>query len=202
MKCIICEQDKPISFFDTYVNSQNKRTYTRKQCSACWKAKRRKPEVPRPPKEIIQPRASNEEIEALPIKQVVPEGYKQCRTCKEVLPYATHFPPFSKKHTHPDCIPCRRVIDKAKRDADRIEHLETHGGSERIPPKPGTYADEYQKQYLFDVLTAFGWSYNDEKELWYKEGFKTKDGEWVRNNGLPNAGKKKAKSKNIYDNES
>ena len=46
-----------------------------------------------------------------------------------------------------------------------------------IPEQPGTYKNEFQKQETFEILYKLGWSYNEEKNLWYK-GIKDKDGIW------------------------
>jgi len=48
-----------------------------------------------------------------------------------------------------------------------------------IKDKPNTYRNALEKEILFQVMYALGWSFNDEKGIWYKESAgKDKDGNW------------------------
>ena len=66
-------------------------------------------------------------------------------------------------------------VDRQRRLKRKIEN----GGSERVPMKPNTYADEYQKQGTFNFLTSIGWNFDGESKKWFKDGIKTKDGVFI-----------------------
>jgi hypothetical protein len=82
---------------------------------------------------------------------------------------------------------CKSCIRKNQNDKN-YKKVMSNGGSERIPVKPNTYTDEYQKAQTFYVLEALGWKYND-NGVWSKEGVKSADNVWV--NIIPQPKRKK-----------
>lgn len=74
------------------------------------------------------------------------------------------------------CKSCYYEIDRARERKKKEEAC----GSQFVPLLPGVFADEAQKRCVFDILKALGFSYIEEKNMWYKEGFKNPDGNFNR----------------------
>ncbi len=52
-------------------------------------------------------------------------------------------------------------------------------GSTSVRTKPGEWYDDKQKEYVHDILKSIGWKYNEEKNVWYDEKIRNKEGEWI-----------------------
>ena len=50
-------------------------------------------------------------------------------------------------------------------------------------------------------MKAFGWRFNELNGIWYKEGFKSKDGVWLKYNKQPIVPVRKKRTVDIYDDE-
>ncbi len=44
---------------------------------------------------------------------------------------------------------------------------------------PNTYANDQQRNEVFDFLKLIGWNFNEEKGIWHKDGIKNKDGKFI-----------------------
>ncbi len=44
---------------------------------------------------------------------------------------------------------------------------------------PNTYANDQQRNEVFDFLKLIGWNFNEEKGIWYKDGIKNKEGKFT-----------------------
>jgi hypothetical protein len=106
--------------------------------------------------------------------------YKQCIKCNEYRTRDYYY----KLGTDSRFNTCKVCIKK-KDDAEREQELIENGGSLKIPQKPNTYRDKYQKQLVFEFLPMLGWQFNEESGIWWKEGVKTQMGTFV--NIKPNA---------------
>jgi hypothetical protein len=106
---------------------------------------------------------------------------KICRTCSVELPY-------DKEHYHigntkrgknklhsPDCRICYAKRHKLARSIEK----ENGNGSDHVFQKPGKYADDIQKKQVFAVMEMMKWKYNEEKNIWYDDIKKTKDGKFI-----------------------
>lgn len=45
--------------------------------------------------------------------------------------------------------------------------------------EPNQYKDEIEKKDTFKLMEYLGWTFNTEKEFWYKSGIREKDGTWT-----------------------
>jgi transposase-like protein len=117
--------------------------------------------------EIIQPVVQELEVEVL-------EGQRRCKNCGEVKDIKTGF--YSKRFK---CITCVREYELRVRTEINTKYKMDNGGSERVPQKPGVYADEYQEAQVTEFLTLVGWKLNP-NGVWSKKGFKTKDKVWEK----------------------
>jgi serine protease inhibitor len=45
--------------------------------------------------------------------------------------------------------------------------------------EPNQYTNEIQKKAVFDIMLSIGWHFNEEKQIWYKEGIKTPEGVFI-----------------------
>jgi hypothetical protein len=101
------------------------------------------------------------------------EPTQHCPQCKKDLPLSGYY----ESGRGVKGRYCKSCIRKNQNDKN-YKKVMSEGGSERIPVKPNTYTDEYQKAQTFYVLEALGWKYND-NGVWSKEGVKTADKVWV-----------------------
>jgi predicted transcriptional regulator len=134
--------------------------------------------------EIIQPVVQELEVEVL-------EGQRRCTICGEVKDIKTGF--YVKRH---QCISCVREYELRVRTEINTKYKMENGGSERVPQKPGVYADEYQEAQVTEFLTLVGWKLNP-NGVWSKKGFKTKDKVWEK----PIKKFKRVGTKNQHGNE-
>ena len=107
-------------------------------------------------------------------------NYKKCRTCniwKEKIYYYTST---GNGHTtFLDCKECLQLKEREKARVERLEYLAENGGSSRVISKCNQYVDEYQKQATFNILIALGWTFNEEKGVWWKAGIKDENKNWT-----------------------
>ena len=101
------------------------------------------------------------------------EPTQHCPQCKKDLPLSGYY----ESGRGVKGRYCKSCIRKNQNDKN-YKKVMSEGGSERIPVKPNTYTDEYQKAQTFYVLEALGWKYND-NGVWSKEGVKSADNVWV-----------------------
>ena len=123
---------------------------------------------------IIQPVEDLTPPVPIPTPSLVTEEYKTCNTCFELKPISDYYKR-AKVKTYNRC----KVCELAKEKAERLEYMDENSGSERVPLKPNTYNDEFQKRDTFLMLEALGYTFNEEKGIWYKEPWKTKDGKFL-----------------------
>ena len=98
---------------------------------------------------------------------------RQCKNCNEIKNmnefYVNRY----------QCITCVREKEATYRRKESLQRRMENGGSERIPQKPGVYADEYQEAQVSEFLIVLGWELND-NGVWSKEGFKDKNKKWEK----------------------
>ena len=44
--------------------------------------------------------------------------------------------------------------------------------------EPNLYYNEEQRNQVFEFLNTIGWSYNDDRQIWFKDGIKDRNGIW------------------------
>lgn len=108
--------------------------------------------------------------------------YKECRTCGELLEisrdnfYVTQNEKGKYRFANPDC---KRCYSAKEREERREKKQGDWAGSDFVPSKPNSYADDIQKEQVFNFLKVLGWKFNEEKGIWYDDIKKTKDGEYI-----------------------
>ena len=61
----------------------------------------------------------------------------------------------------------------------KLKKLEQNGGATRVRNKPNHYEDEFQKKATFELLNSMGWKFNEQNQIWYKDGIKDSNGNWL-----------------------
>ena len=170
--CSKCKADLPLSEFQTYYHSTQKKTFTRGHCTKCLYSTRKKNKMDRLliPTEIVQPVVLKEEPKVFKIKDIKEKTCIDCLKTKTVDDY------YSGRLV---CKKCCLEKEHKYRTEKTYKNLDNNGGSMRVPNKPGNFHDEYQKHYTYEILIAMGWSLNEENNKWWKDGIKTKDGLFI-----------------------
>lgn len=169
IRCNKCSELKEDNQFATYWHSTQKKMRTRKICRVCiliQKAEYRKTVKERKITQPVQP----EPI----IDYSLDPNYKQCIKCKEYRTRDNYYK-FGTDSRFNTCKICIKKKDLEEREEELIEN----GGSLKIPPRPNTYNDKYQKELVFEFLPLIGWKFNEENGIWYKSGFKDENGNFL-----------------------
>jgi len=183
--CYKCNTEKEDKEFQTYWHSTQKKFRIRKECTKClYKQKNERKRLRRKeaklidiyvPREIVQPAVTELQSDLFNDK-----NYKQCRTCQQ-FKIKTDYYSYTKtgKKSFLDCKIClnKKEVDRARKD--RIKYLEENGGSNLVLQKTNQYVDKYQKDATFNLMKRFGWTFNEENGIWWKEGIKTPDGVFI-----------------------
>jgi hypothetical protein len=61
----------------------------------------------------------------------------------------------------------------------RQKELQETGGGNEYFMEPGRWQNDVQKEQVHSALLCFGWKFNEEKNIWYKEGIKDEDGNFL-----------------------
>jgi len=73
------------------------------------------------------------------------------------------------------CNECIKINRKEKKEIK----IEEYGGSISFKTEPNQYVDEHQRNSVFKIMLVMGYTFNEEKGIWFKEPWKTKDGEFT-----------------------
>ncbi len=103
---------------------------------------------------------------------VVPENTKQCATCMEYKTYDNYY----LSHTGKPVKMCKPCYVKYHRDKVEDKFRE-NGGKDQYYKEPDRYTTQEQKDQVFMVMEALGWTYTD--GVWWKEGIKDKNKVWT-----------------------
>lgn len=170
-RCSKCDLEKDDNQFYTYYHSTQGKNRTRKICNECiskqkaeYKNKKKMEKEPLPtptPVEEIQPTTKQKRV----AQKTDTKLY--CYDCEEWLPKEDFYPRLKVR-----CKKCERSLDSRERAEKRAEN----GGSAKVPSKPNTYVDIYQKEQTFNFMKAMGYTFNEENGIWYKLPWKDKDG--------------------------
>jgi len=133
--CNKCKEDLPLSDFQTYYHSTQKKIFTRGHCTKCLYSTRKKNKMDRLliPTEIVPPVVLKEEPVVLEIKDT---KQKTCITCLEVKSVDDYY---TSRLTCKKC--CLEKEYKYRAEKTYIS-LDKNGGSLRVPNKPGNFHDE------------------------------------------------------------
>jgi hypothetical protein len=98
-----------------------------------------------------------------------------CKKCLEELPTDEFYFSFTKRRYFTKCKGCSRIEDREKKARVQL----SNGGAARAPRKPGEFNDEEQKRQVFEFLQLIGWKHNPNKNIWYNNKHRDKDGNWL-----------------------
>jgi hypothetical protein len=173
IRCTKCDNLKEDKEFATYWHSTQQKMRTRKICRVCISIQKKAY------KQMIKERKKTQpvviELQPEPIIDYsLDPNYKQCIKCNEwrTRDYYYKLGTDSRFNTCKICI-------KKKDDAEREQELIENGGSLKIPQKPNTYRDKYQKQLVFEFLPMLGWKFNEDNGIWYKPEVKDENGKFL-----------------------
>ena len=185
--CYKCNTDKEDKEFQTYWHSTQQKFRIRKECTLClYKQKNERKRLKRLeskliqvpiPTEIVQPVVPELQPDILDI----PKDHRKCKKCKEVKllseyhTYSAH----NKKNHFLTCKTCVNLKENIRTKRNRLKFLEDNGGSNYHLQNPNEYIDDYQRDATFNLMKRFGWIFNEENGIWWKEGIKTKDGVFI-----------------------
>jgi hypothetical protein len=174
--CSKCNVEKELDQFQKYWHSTQQKERTRGYCTSCYYEQKKLYKESIRNKKIIQP------VEDMTPPVVIEPVYdtnlfKCCKECGEWKLIDTDFYRHSKKWPNARCKECEREIEKQKYE----QEIEDKGGHDMCPVKVGVYADKYQQEQTEGFLTALGWK-KSENGVWWKEGFKTPEGIWLKRN--------------------
>ena len=155
--CSKCKVERNDDEYYSYWHSTQKKYRIRLVCNTCTREQSKQYKLNRKNKNIT--------IEQVPTQH--------CPQCKKDVPLTGYYDS-GRGIKGRYCASCIRKNQNDK----NYKKIMSNGGSERIPVKPNTYVDEFQKAQTFYVLEALGWKYND-NGIWSKEGVKSADNVWV-----------------------
>lgn len=181
--CSKCKVEKQLDKFQKYWHSTQQVERTRAECTECfYKLRNERRRIKRlntnleqvpTPIEIVQPVVTESQPDPF---QNNPD-YKKCNTCFEYRELDEFYYQNRKKNQRfGKCKVCQRNEDKKKAHQKVLDN----SGSDRYYTKPNKYIDEHQRKGVFDVMLALGWTFNEEKGIWYKDGIKTSDGVFIK----------------------
>ena len=98
-------------------------------------------------------------------------NYKKCSKCVQWKTLEEFYGRGSNK-TFSRCKACELEKERIYRQSTRELELSESCGSERVSKKPNTYRDKYQRECTFSIMEALGYTFNEEKGVWLKPGWK------------------------------
>jgi hypothetical protein len=152
MICNKCHQDKPETEYQTYFHSTQNVFRTRRQCNQCF----------------------NEAKKQYHLKK---KG-RTCIVCEEIK-YETDFPNFKSLGPNDK----RRKICKictSRIEREKGKHTKREENGEPVHWRPNVYNSPQQKELAFELMTALGFTFDEETGMWSKENFKNPDGTFFR----------------------
>jgi hypothetical protein len=104
-------------------------------------------------------------------KYIDVDDEKQCTSCDVTKPISEFY---KRKSGYINRI-CKECYNGWR---DNLYEDKFFDKSHRVRPTPGQFINELQKKSTFDILIALDWSYNEEKNIWYRLPKKDQDGNW------------------------
>lgn len=165
--CTKCKIERNDDEYYSYWHSTQQKYRTRLICSTCTRKQSKEYKLKRKLKNIIP--------------EVVETKY--CPRCKQDLAI-TNFYESNLSNGRP-CISCTRK----EYQASKYKKAMSQEGSGLVSKEPGTWMDDIQKEQVHMVLGILGWTYNEDTNIFSKEGVKDKFGTWL--NFIPTGYKKR-----------
>lgn len=98
-----------------------------------------------------------------------------CNKCEELLPLNHFYPSYAYK-SYGTCKKCNNEYDRKRMDEERSKCC----GAIRVLNKPNQYFDEHQKKCVFEFLPMLGYQFCEETGIWWKKGWKDKNGKFSK----------------------
>jgi hypothetical protein len=160
--CSKCKVEKELDQYENYWHSTQQKTRTRGYCKVCMEKQKK------------AYRLKRNGIEYIPTYQPdyikYPDLYKKCIKCLEYLLIDSNFYVYKKNNwIASTCKQCQKRIDKEN-------YQRTIGTSNLYPMRPNEYHDEEQRLATFGIMERMGFTFNKDKGIWWKDGFRTEDG--------------------------
>ena len=75
-------------------------------------------------------------------------------------------------------VKCKRCV--TNQQTERNQQKKIDDGYKIVKNKPNVYNSESERKQTFELMERMGWEFNNENNVWFKDGFKTKDGKWIK----------------------
>lgn len=150
-ECSKCKMLKLIEEFASYIHKKTGNLYTRHVCNECF-------------------RTQHQEYK----KSIKPKLCIECNEVKKVKDFPNYksLGPGDKRRNI--CKVCTCAYEKSKYKYKKEDR------GEPVLNLPNTYRNEQQRKDGHELMTALGFTFNEETGIWSKEGFKNPDGTFVR----------------------
>jgi hypothetical protein len=160
--CTKCSIDKPIDQYFKEVRKSNGRTYYKKYCNDCFRKQSRDWKL-RTNYKSFQPKEKQ-----LPAPAIEDNpNFKKCNTCNEYKLIKDNFYLSSNKTSYSGrCKSCNKI-------KEREYQRENKGYGERYRQYPNEYINKEQRDNVFKIMNAIGWSFIEKYQIWIKPPFKT-----------------------------
>lgn len=174
MICNKCNIDQPESNYETYWHSTQQKNRTRRICRTCISNQKKQYKLRIKQMNKVQPEVLKSEPEVFdPLS--TDKDYKKCTKCLIYKHKENDF--YLNANRRSRFSMCKRCCQQ-----DRKKYPSKRAGdpAERYYPQPNRYYNEEQRLEVFGVMERLGYLFNSEKGIWYKEGWKTKDGVFLK----------------------
>ena len=178
--CTICKEEKDENEFKLYWHKQfasgtKGGWYRRKQCIKCYDKRH---------KEYKQKIAQQKKAQLALKNEPQPET-KNCWRCGEDYYLEDYWGTDANGNIkvltskRPPCFNCRQEITRKHANFNYIDKNGAYRANVQMIGPPGTYASKEQRELTFMALTAMKFHYNKKLNIWWKEGFRRENGEYV-----------------------
>lgn len=104
------------------------------------------------------------------------EVIKSCYKCSSVEDL--RFAQGRRNRKKKDTFICKKCYKEYYTNR-KLQKLEKNGGATRVRNTPNHYEDEFQKKATFELLHLMGWKFNENNQIWYKDGIKDSNGNFL-----------------------
>lgn len=98
--------------------------------------------------------------------------FKTCTNCKQVFELSNFYKNKKTNSYYSKCIDCFKEIERLQ----YLKEKEESCGGYLIKSNPNEYANDIQKNCVFDIMIKLGFTFNKENGIWWKKGYKDKNG--------------------------
>jgi hypothetical protein len=103
-------------------------------------------------------------------------NYKNCTSCDKLYPISDFY--YEWKSGSKTIGKCKSCLNENAKERYKLRR-EMEGFRVEVRSLPNTYANDQQRNEVFDFLKLIGWNFNEDKGIWFKEGLKNQDGKFI-----------------------